>query len=154
MKKAINARQITNRRTIFNLSAPLCNPANPRYQILGTTNVDMGRRLVEVPRHLGQTRFLVPIGDPGIDEISISGPTDIFELTENGIKEYKITPSDFGITERDYSTIPGGDSDENAEIFLALMQNQTPQPIMNLVCLNAGAAFYCFGQTLSRKVLI
>ncbi len=151
MKKVVTARQIADRRTIFNLSAPLCNPANPQYQILGTIDVDMGRRLAEVLRHLGRTRFLIVIGEPGIDEISISGPTHIFELAEDVTKEYDITPSDFGITERDYSTIPGGDNDENAEIFLSLLQNQTPEPILDMVCLNAGAAFYCFGRTDSIK---
>ena len=147
MKKVVTARQIANRRTIFNLSAPLCNPANPQYQILGTIDVEMGRKLVEVLRQLGRTRFLIVIGEPGIDEISISGSTHIFELADGIIKEYDIKPSDFGITERDYNTIPGGDNDENAEIFLSLLKNQTPKSIMDLVCLNAGAAFYCFGRT-------
>ena len=151
MKKVVNARQMADRRTIFNLSAPLCNPANPHYQILGTIDVAMGRQLSEVLRHLGRTRFLIVIGEPGIDEISISGPTHIFEVVGDITKEYKITPSEFGITEWDYSTIPGGDSNENAEIFLSLLQNQTPEPIFDLVCLNAGAAFYCFGRADSIK---
>ena len=68
-------------------------------------------------------------------------------MTEGVTREYQISPSDFGIAKRDYSTIPGGDSDENAEIFLSLLQHQTPEPILDLVCLNAGAAFYCFGRT-------
>ena len=151
MKKVVTARQMADRRTIFNLSAPLCNPANPQYQILGTIDVEMGRQLSEVLRQLGRTRFLIVIGESGIDEISISGPTHIFEVVGDITKEYKITPSEFGITEWDYSTIPGGDSDENAEIFLSLLQNQTPEPILDLVCLNAGAAFYCFGRTDSIK---
>lgn len=151
MKKVIAARQMADRRTIFNLSAPLCNPANPQYQILGTTNVEMGRQLAEVLHQLGRKRFLIVIGEPGIDEISVAGPTHIFERTGNVIKEYNIKPSDFGITERDYNTIPGGDNDENAEIFLSLLRNQTPESILDLVCLNAGAAFYCFGRTDSIK---
>ncbi|MDE0011551.1 MAG: hypothetical protein OXU36_10405 [Candidatus Poribacteria bacterium] len=151
MKKVVAARQMANRRTIFNLSAPLCNPANPQYQILGTIDVGMGRQLAEVLRQLGRTRFLIVIGEPGIDEISISGPTHVFEGVGDITKEYKITPSDFGITEQDYSTIPGGDRDENAEIFLSLLQDQTPEPILDLVCLNAGAAFYCFERTDSIK---
>ena len=147
MKKVVTARQMADRRTIFNLSAPLCNPANPQYQILGTIDVEMGGQLAEVLRQLGRKRFLIVIGEPGIDEISISGPTHVFEVVGDITKEYEITPSEFGITELDYSTIPGGDSDENAEIFLSLLQNQTPKPILDLVCLNAGAAFYCFGRT-------
>ena len=151
MKKVVTARQIAARRTIFNLSAPLCNPANPQYQILGTIDVEMGRQLAEVLRQLGRKRFILVIGEPGIDEISISGPTHIFELADGVIEEYNIEPSDFGIAERDYNTIPGGDANENAEIFLSLLQNQTPKSILDLVCLNAGAAFYCFGRTDSIK---
>ena len=151
MKKVVTARQMADRRTIFNLSAPLCNPANPQYQILGTIDVEMGRKLAEVLRQLGRTRFLIVIGEPGIDEISVAGLTHIFELADGAIKEYDLKPSDFGITERDYATIPGGDNDENAEIFLSLLRNQTPESILDLVCLNAGAAFYCFGRTDSIK---
>ena len=151
MKKVVTARQMANRRTIFNLSAPLCNPASPEYQILGTIDVEMGRQLAEVLRQLGRKRFLIVIGEPGIDEISISGATHIFEVVGDITKEYKITPSEFGITEQDYGTIPGGDNNENAEIFLSLLKNQTPQSILDLVCLNAGAAFYCFGRTDSIK---
>ena len=147
MKKVVTARQMADRRTIFNLSAPLCNPANPQYQILGTIDIEMGRQLAEVLRQLRRERFLIVIGEPGIDEISVAGTTHIFELADGIIKEYDIKPSDFGITERDYSTIPGGDNHENAEIFLSLLRNQTPQSILDLVCLNAGAAFYCFGRT-------
>ena len=83
----------------------------------------------------------------GFDEISISGHTHIFEVAENVIREYQISSSDFGIAKRDYSKIPGGDSDENSKIFLSLLQYQTPEPILDMVCLNAGAAFYCFGHT-------
>ncbi|MCE2434741.1 MAG: hypothetical protein J4F29_17725 [Candidatus Latescibacteria bacterium] len=74
-----------------------------------------------------------------------------FEVAEGVTREYQISPSDFGIAKRDYSKIPGGDSDENAEIFLSLLQYQTPEPILDMVCLNAGAAFYCFGRTDSIK---
>ena len=151
MKKVVPARQMADRRTIFNLSAPLCNPANPQYQILGTIDVEMGSQLAEVLRQLGRKRFLIVIGEPGIDEISIAGPTHIFQFADGGIKEYDIKPSDFGIPERDYNTIPGGDSDVNAEIFLSLLQNRTPESILDMVCLNAGAAFYCFGRTDSIK---
>ena len=147
MKKIVTARQMADRRTIFNLSAPLCNPANPQYQILGTIDIEMGRQLAEVLRQLGRKRFLIVIGEPEIDEISVAGLTHIFELADGAIKEYDIKPSDFGITEQDYSTIPGGDNHENAEIFLSLLRNQTPESILDLVCLNAGAAFYCFGRT-------
>jgi len=58
-------------------------------------------------------------------------------------------PSDFGLSKRDYNAIPGGDSDETAEIFLSLFQYQIPEPILDMVCLSAGAAFYCFGRTSS-----
>ena len=147
MIKVVTARQMADRRTIFNLSAPLCNPANPQYQILGTIDIEMGRQLAEVLRQLGRKRFLIVIGEPGIDEISVAGLTHIFELADGVIKEYDTKPSDFGITEQDYSTIPGGDNHENAEIFLSLLRNQIPESILDLVCLNAGAAFYCFGRT-------
>lgn len=147
MKKVVAARQMANRRTIFNLSAPLCNPVNPQYQIVGTIDAEVGRHLVQVLRDLGRKRFLVVVGAPGIDEISISGETQVFEYDLGEVKEYTLLPSDFGIVAQDYDTIPGGDYKENEGIFLSLMENRIPESILNMVCLNAGAAFYCFGKT-------
>ena len=146
MKKVVAARQMANRRTIFNLSAPLCNPVNPQCQIVGTIDAGVGRHLVEVLRKLGRKRFLVVIGAPGIDEISISGETQVFEYHQGKVSEYTLSPSDFGIEAQDYDTIPGGDYKENEGIFLSLMDNQGPKSILDMVCLNAGAAFYCFGK--------
>ncbi|MFT5369490.1 MAG: anthranilate phosphoribosyltransferase [Candidatus Latescibacterota bacterium] len=147
MGKVVAARQMANRRTIFNLSAPLCNPVNPQYQMVGTIDVDMGRRLAQVLRELGRKRFLVVVGAPGIDEMSISGETQVIEYDQGDFREYTLSPSGFGISALDYDTIPGGDYTENQGIFLSLMEDQTPGSILDMVCLNAGAAFYCFGKT-------
>lgn len=147
MKKVIVARQMAERRTIFNLSAPLCNPANPHYQIVGTIDARIGNALVQVLQELGRKRFMIVIGAPGIDEISISGETQVFEYNQGEVEEYTLSPSDFGIEAQDYDTIPGGDYKENEGIFLSLMDNQESASVLDMVCLNAGAAFYCFGKT-------
>lgn len=146
MGKVVAARQMANRRTIFNLSAPLCNPASPQYQMVGTIDMETGRRLARVLQELGRKRFLVVIGEPGIDDVSISGKTQVIEYDQGELKEYVLSPTDFGISALDYDAIPGGDYRENEGIFLSLMADQAPESILDMVCLNAGAAFYCFGK--------
>ncbi|MBN1411307.1 MAG: anthranilate phosphoribosyltransferase [Spirochaetales bacterium] len=151
MKKVVKARQIAARRTIFNLIGPLCNPAQPKYQIIGSVQVKTSQLLARALYKLGRTKCLVITGEPGIDEISISGKTRIVELTGSKLKEYNITPSDFGIKPVPYETIPAGDCKENAKYFKSLMQSGEPESLLDMVSLNAGAAFYCFGKTASIK---
>ena len=147
MKKVAGARRLAGRRTIFNLSAPLCNPAHPHFQVVGTTNIKTARRLAQVLMDLGRKRGLVVTGEPGIDDISTSGKTHVIELEGQELKEFELNPPDFGIQSQDYESIPGGDHLKNAEICLNLFRDGSPQSILDLVCVNSGAAFYCFGKT-------
>ena len=147
MKKVAEARRLAGRRTIFNLSAPLCNPAHPHFQVVGTTDIKTARRLAQVLMDLGKKRGLVVTGEPGIDDISTSGKTHVVELEGQEYKEFELNPSDFGIQSQDYESIPGGDHLKNAEILLNLFRDGSPKSILDLVCVNSGAAFYCFGKT-------
>ena len=63
------ARQQVARRTIFNLAAPLCNPAQPPYQFMGASSVAAAELLIEVLADLGRRRALVVCGAPGIDDL-------------------------------------------------------------------------------------
>jgi anthranilate phosphoribosyltransferase len=81
MKAVIAARKLAGRRTIFNIVGPLCNPVRPHYQIVGTIDQRIGRNLLEVMERQGRKGAMVVMGEPGIDEISIAGKSQIWDLT-------------------------------------------------------------------------
>ena len=149
MKKVAPARKIAARRTIFNIIGPICNPVQPDYQIIGTTNQKTAKLIAETLKAQGRKRCLIVVGEPGIDEISISGGSQIIELKDGALQEYSLKPQDFGIQPLDYGSIPCGDAKKNAEIFLGLLEKGEPASVLNMLCLNSGAAFYCCGKVAS-----
>ena len=145
MKKVVPARKKAGRRTIFNIIGPLCNPAQPYYQIIGTTDHEKAKLIAQVLAQSDRKKCLVVVGEPGIDELSISGKTTLYEVEENKVKEYTIAPQDYNIPLIKYEYLPGGDADTNAGLFLDLITNKGNIHLKDMVCLNTGAAFYCAG---------
>ena len=138
------ARQQVARRTIFNLAAPLCNPAQPPYQFMGASSVAAAELLIEVLTDLGRRRALVVCGAPGIDDLSISGPTEVFRLDAGTVRRETVSPEQFGIGAVPYDALPAGSGEENAALFTAMIAAGSDRsPLSNLICLNAGAALYC-----------
>lgn len=144
MKYAIGPRREIGIRTIFNLLGPLTNPAGATVQLLGVYSPSLTSVLAEVLLRLGSTSAMVVCGqaDCGyIDEISITGPTQVSELRESNIRTYTMIPEDAGVTRASMSDIQGADAARNAAIVREILNGQLG-PKRDLVLLNAGAAFY------------
>ena len=107
--------------------------------------------IAECLSEMGKKRCFVVLGEPGIDEISISGSTSLYRVEGNEVKKYKLKPEKFNIEYTRYSDIPGGNAEENVSIFNSLLENNAPESVKNMVCLNSGAAFYCYGETESIR---
>lgn len=145
LKAVANARKLAGGRSIFNLAGPLSNPANITYQVIGTADFSKASILAAACIKLGRKRVAVVYGEPGIDEVSISGISHIVEYFGHQIKSYQITPEEFGITAVSYDRIPGGDVDINKKIFLDLLNGEADQAIIDMVALNSGLALYVSG---------
>lgn len=132
-------------RTIFNILGPLTNPAHTKRQLIGVYDKKLNRLIVEVLKELGAIQAMVVHGREGMDEISISEPTDICELVDNQIYEYRITPENFNIHSAPLSSIQSKSCSENKKIILDALQGKN-SPALNIVLLNAGAAVKVSGK--------
>jgi len=141
MKNVVNARRLAGCRTIFNLAGPLSNPANIEHQIIGTVNKKYFSTLLKTARMLNRKKCITISGEPGIDELSISGES--YFLTSWDNKEQKISPEDMNIKCIDYLNIPSGSSKENAIEFLKLIEGEGNVDLENMICANVGLALYC-----------
>ena len=152
MKYVAEARKQLARQTIFNIIGPLSNPADVKFQIIGCTNRKIAQKIAKALQILGSKKALVVEGAHNIDEISTAGDSFIMEVSSTEIKEYYFSPlKELGI-EATESEIRGGLAYENAQIFKKIFsQGILEHPITQLICLNAGAAFYCFNRTSSIK---
>jgi len=88
MKHAIGARKELGVRTVFNVLGPLTNPAGAKRQVMGVFSHDWLETLANVLKNLGSEQVMIVHSEDGMDEISISAPTNIAELKDGEIKTY------------------------------------------------------------------
>lgn len=146
MKYAAGPRKEIGIKTVFNILGPLTNPADADIQLLGVYSANLCEKLANVLKKLGRKRALVVHGCDGLDEISLSKDTIVYDLKDNNITEYRISPEKLGMTLSDISAIKGGNSEINAGIILGLLQGKK-SPHRDIVILNAAAAIFASGKT-------
>ena len=142
MKHVITARKEIGVRTVFNLLGPLTNPAGAPNQVLGVFNAAWMPVILEVLSALGSRHVLVVSAQDGLDEISIAAPTRVGELKDGSIREFTVSPDEFGISPYpDFKALQV----DSAEASLARVKaalDGSEQAATDIVALNAGAAIY------------
>lgn len=131
-------------RTIFNLLGPLSNPVGAQYSVLGVYDATWVRPMAEALRTLATERAWVVHGLDGIDEVSISGPTRVCEVSSEGLREFEIHPRDAGLPVSPLSAIEGGTPSENAAAIRDLLDGREG-PFRDIVLLNAAAGLLVAG---------
>ena len=144
MKYAAPVRRELGVRTIFNILGPLTNPAGADNQVLGVFHPDLVGIQARVLQRLGSTHVLVVNGSDGLDEITLNGETNVAELKDGQVSEYRISPEDFGLPRAPLDAIKVGTTEEAKAMLLGVLQNQAG-PARDIVQLNAGAAIYAAG---------
>lgn len=140
-------RQEIGIRTIFNILGPLTNPAKPDAMVCGVFAPMLGQIFAEVFRMLGMRRALVVHGCEGLDELSIAGPSKVWELKDDGtIVAYEVQPADFGIEARPLSEVAGGSPAENVAELRELLAGRGRTAVRDMVLMNASAALYVAGK--------
>ena len=146
MKHAIGPRQQMAARTVFNLLGPLTNPAAVPHLVLGVYDPAWIIPLAEVIQRLGAVHAMVVSAEDGLDEISIGGPTQVAELRQGKIHEYRLDPVEFGFKLAPLSSIQAKDANQSVTMIQELLAGE-PSAASDIVALNAGAAIYVAGIT-------
>lgn len=139
-------------RTIFNLLGPLLNPANPKHHLLGTNNLQTAQKLIQVMKNLNYKHAMVVVGEDGLDEVTLNGITHCFELKKGKIHEFTFSPKELGLKSvQNFKEISGGSVEQNAKIFLQLLQGKAPTNLQNLLELNCAFALLVSDKVASLK---
>ena len=144
MKHVGPARREIGVRSVFNLIAPLANPARARRQVVGVPRADLVETIAAVLQRMGSEHALVVHGDDGFDEVSISGPSTIAELRDGTIRTNRIAPVDVGLPAHDIAYLRGGTPEQNAT-ELRLVLDGAPGPLRDFTLINAAAALVAGG---------
>jgi anthranilate synthase/phosphoribosyltransferase len=138
-------------RTVFNILGPLTNPAETDYNVIGSYSNELLSVLANVMKKLNTKHTLVIHGNDGLDEASISDSTSVAELVNGEIKEYTITPEEFGLKRGKKEDVVGGTAQDNAKITLGILKGEIVDSKRDIVLLNSGLALYAAGKTSSIK---
>ena len=116
-------RQQLKTRTLFNVLGPLINPARPPVALIGVYSPALIRPVAETLKVLGYQRAAV-VHSGGMDEVSLHAPTQVAELHNGEIREYRLTTDDFGLPGYDMQELRGGTPEENRQLLTRLLQGE------------------------------
>lgn len=151
MKYVGGIRKELGIRTVFNILGPLTNPASPKHHLLGVYDPSLIQTVAQVLMKLGSESGMVVYGTDKLDEISLSAPTMICEYRDGWLKNYEITPEQFGFERCTKDDLLGGTPAENADITRGILSGKIHGHKRNTVLLNAGAAIYIGGKAPTFK---
>ena len=136
-------------RTVFNILGPLTNPAGARYQLLGVAqppdaSSDLAELVAEALASLGSERSWVVRGDDGLDELTTTAASQVWEVTGAGARRFSIAPEDAGLPRADLADLQiSGPEDAQAKFARALSPEASPEK--DVVLLNAAAGLVVSG---------
>jgi anthranilate phosphoribosyltransferase len=139
MRYAAPVRRELGIPTVFNFLGPLTNPAGAQSQLLGVANIQLGEKMAEVLRLLGIHHALVVHGEDGLDELTLSGKTNGWEVLDRVIHSWTLPVDQTGLPRATIKDIKGGTKEDNAATMRRVFQGERG-PIRDVVLLNSGAA--------------
>lgn len=145
VRHAMPVRQAMKTRTIFNILGPLINPARPNIELMGVYDAALVRPIAETMAKMGLKRAAVVHGS-GLDEVAIHGETQVAEIIEGEIKEYTLTPQDFGLESYPLEAIKGGEPEENRAIITDILTGKGTDAQVAAVAVNVALLLRLFGQ--------
>jgi anthranilate phosphoribosyltransferase len=133
------ARRELGVATTFNFLGPLANPARVRRQALGVSDAAMAERIVAALQELGASHALVFYGHDGLDELTTTSPSTVFELRDGAVRRFELDPQSLGLPLVHRDDLAGGDAAANADTVRRVLGGERG-PVYDIVALNAAAA--------------
>jgi anthranilate phosphoribosyltransferase len=133
--------------TVFNFLGPLTNPARPFAQVVGVSDPRMLPMLAQVLARRGTRARLFRARD-GLDELTTTGPSEVFEVADGQVRESELDPAALGLDAATIEDLRGGDPQVSAQIALAVLRGERG-PRRDVVLLNAAAALEVAGRASS-----
>jgi anthranilate phosphoribosyltransferase len=146
MKHAQPARLELKMRTVFNMLGPLTNPAEATAQVVGASSPHAAELMAEALAALGLQRGFVVHGSDGLDEITTTGPSLVFEIADGRVARREVGPEDFGVGRTSLENLKGAGPDYNAEVARAVLEG-CAGPVRDIVLVNAAAALVAAGKS-------
>lgn len=136
--------------TAFNFMGPMTNPANPTASAIGVADPRLAPLIAGVLAARGR-RALVFRGEDGLDELTTTGTSSVWEVRDGGVTESVIDPLDLGIPRATLDDLRGGDAKANAEVVRRVLAGDRG-PVRDAVVLNAAAALVALDDSAEGRL--
>lgn len=130
--------------TVFNLLGPMAHPGRVRRQVIGASTQQRAEQISSVLSELAVEHVWVVVGNHQLDELSISGPSQIWEITPQGVAHFTVDPANLDLAVVPDDKIGGGSAEDNVAVFTSILEG-TPGPERDIVALNAAAGLVVAG---------
>ncbi len=150
MKYVVPVRRQVGFRTIFNLLGPLANPAGTACQLIGVFDKKWLLPMAEALRELGSRRAWIVHGHDGLDEITLTGPTEITVLEKGNISDATLEPDSFGLPRIKPEDITGNDAAYNARALQEVLEGKD-NAYRNMILANTAAVLLVHGSETDLK---
>ena len=137
--------------TAFNFLGPLTNPAGVQASAVGVANARMAPLVAGVLARRG-SRGLVFRGNDGLDELTTTGPSTVWEIRAGAVTQLSFSPADLGIRRATVEELRGGDAQVNAAVVRDVLAGR-PGPARDAVLLNAAAGLVAFDRSAEGDFL-
>ena len=150
MRFAAGPRREIGIRTVFNMLGPLTNPAGANAQVIGVADPELGEKMARVLGMLGSAHSLVVHGTDGLDEMTLSGESQVWELKDGNIEAYTVTPADLGFDKVHSGELRVSSAEESARVLRDVL-NGAAGPTRNVVVVNAAAGLLAVDRVRNLK---
>lgn len=147
MKYAAEARRGLGIPTVMNILGPITNPARPRASAVGVADARIAPTVAGVFASR-RTSALVFRGQDGLDELTVTAPSDVWEVRGGEVREHVLDPAALlSVPRSSHDALRGGTAEENAQVARDLYAGERSGrmgPIRDAVLLNAAAGVLAF----------
>lgn len=137
-------------RTAFNFLGPLTNPARAEIQVAGTWSDEAAEKIAGAMARLGSHRGYVVHGSDGLGELTITGPSTVFAVTQGAVSRMELSPRDFGLAVQSEVGIQGGGVELNRVIAETVLDGQRGAA-RDIVLMNAALALVAAGKAVDFR---
>lgn len=145
MRHVAPVRRQLQIRTVFNVLGPLSNPARASHQVVGVADLALAPIMAGALARLGTEHALVFRGEDGLDELTTTGPSRMWEVRGGEVTERRLDPRELGLGRADLTDLRGGEVEDNLAVADGVLAGDDG-PAADVVALNAGAALYVAGR--------
>lgn len=136
MRHAGPVRREIGIRTVFNILGPLTNPAGAQSMLVGVAFPELSEQMAAVLNLLDTHHSIIVHGEGGLDEMTLSGDTSVWEVDGGKVSNWTLSVADTGLPVTPIAAVRGGDRAANAKTMRELLDG-AGGPVRDYVLLNS-----------------